>query len=137
MMALQGAPALLAKLEAKKQQYNDRCEAAATAGALLVENAAKDKAPYKTGTLKRSITHETIEKSEKACHVSVGTNLEYARLQEYGGTIEGKPLLVFEIGGETIFVQSVTVPASPYLRPAFDETKKGVVEEVKRIFAGE
>lgn len=134
-----GVQSVMKSFEAKDGEYADKLEAAATAGALLLENAAKDNAPYKTGTLKRSIDHETIEKSKDAVFVAVGTNLEYAAIQEFGGTIESKSggLLVFKTDdGEWHSVPSVTVPAHPYLRPALDEKKEAIVAEVRRVMGG-
>jgi HK97 gp10 family phage protein len=129
-----GAESLLKKVEAKSDEYADKLEAAVTSAALLVENDAKDKAPYKTGTLKRSIHHETVEKSAQRVVVAVGTNLEYAAIHEFGGIIEAKngPYLVFRTGdGEWHSVTSVQMPARPYLRPALDENKDAIVKEIR------
>jgi HK97 gp10 family phage protein len=126
-------------------------ENAVVAGALLVVNAAKEKAPYLTGNLRRSIHvggHATEDmgnasksdltelrtksgrpyrkkryigstgtdiggnrRSAHSAEVLVGTNVEYAAAQEYG-TSRG-------------------VPAHPYLRPAFDENRDKVADEIK------
>ena len=64
--------------------------AAATAGALLIINAAKSKAPKKTRTLARSIHQETSKASRKSVELDIGTNLEYAAMQEFGGTVVPK-----------------------------------------------
>lgn len=65
----------------------------------------------------------------------VGTDLEYAAIQEFGGTVRAKNAksLHFEIDGEDIFVQSVTIPAQPYLRPAFDTMRWAAREEIGRV----
>jgi HK97 gp10 family phage protein len=133
-----GAKNVLNAFEKRFGEYADNLEAAATAGALVLENAARDKAPYKTGTLKRSLTHETIEKSPDAAYVAVGTNLEYAAVQEFGGTIKSKSgYLVFQTeDGQWHSVPSVSVPARPYLRPALDENRGRIVDEVKRVLKG-
>jgi len=66
----------------------------------------------------------------------VGTNLEYARIQELGGTV--RPVharLLHWVGddGDDVFARSVTIPARPYLRPAFDEDgDRAVAEMVER-----
>jgi len=100
-------------------------ENAVVAGALLVANDAKQRAPYKTGNLRRSIhvggyATEDLgdgtdiggnKNSAHSAEVQVGTNVVYAAAQEYG-TSRG-------------------VPAHPYLRPAFDENKEAVAEEIK------
>jgi HK97 gp10 family phage protein len=110
--ALQGASALMASLKKKEQEYADRLEAAATAGALIVQNAASNGAPYLTGTLKDSIDHETVEKSAKACYVAVGTDVEYAAAQEFGTS---------------------SIPAHPYLRPALEDNRKEVVDIIADV----
>jgi HK97 gp10 family phage protein len=101
-------------------------------GGLLISNSAKKKAPYISGTLKRSIhvgghiaesapgfttndvagnysdVGENIT-SETSASILVGTNLEYAKHQEYGTS---------------------KMAARPYLRPALDEEKENVKDEI-------
>ncbi len=83
------------------------------AAALVAQNDAKRRAPYLTGTLRRSIHME-----DKGSHaVAVGTDVPYARRQEFGfaGT---------DSRGRT-YHQS----ARPYLRPALDENKREIRQE--------
>ena len=134
LMQLYGAESLMRKLGAKADGYGgDKLEAAVTSAALIVENAARNNAPYKTGTLKRSVDHETVEKSSERVVVAVGTDLEYAAIQEFGGTIESKSgYLVFQTeDGEWHSVSSVQIPAKPYLRPGLDENKDKVIKEIR------
>jgi HK97 gp10 family phage protein len=110
----------MAALERKEKEYSDRLEAASTAGALVVENAARNNAPYLTGTLKDSIGHETAEKSAKQCLVAVGPgsgtdsdeDIGYAVYQEFGTS---------------------KMPAHPYLRPALDENRAEVVDVMAQV----
>ncbi len=146
------------ELLAKLKQLDDVVAAealarAATAGALPIQNAAKDKAPKKTRTLARSIHTEVMESSRDSARVEVGTDAEYAAIQEFGGRIapKGHPYLAIpltdqaagyaprEFPGELhvqgnalvdqagvaqyVLAPSVTLPAHPYLRPAFDENQ--------------
>lgn len=62
----------------------------------------------------------------------VGTDVEYARIHEFGGDIvpRNARALAFQIGGEWIITQRVTMPARPYLRPAYDAQR----DEAVRIF---
>lgn len=137
-----GSKQLSAKLKAMGGDVSRHLEKAAVAGALVIQNKGKEKAPVKSGTLRRSIHiggHEDQapdfkagdsnasvplpEVSDDAVTVYIGTNLVYAAIQEYGGTITPKQAraLFFEIDGEAVVAKSVTIPARPYMRPAFDE----------------
>lgn len=75
-----------------------------------------------TGTLRRSIAYE-VDKPRAVGRV--GTNLVYARIQEMGGLITAKSanFLHFVIDGKHKMVQSVYLPARPYLRPALDKNE--------------
>jgi HK97 gp10 family phage protein len=61
-----------AQIEAPKRRFLTRI-------ALIVERAAKRRAPVKTGHLRRSITHR-VERDRAI----VGTNVKYAPYQELG-----------------------------------------------------
>lgn len=63
---------------------------AAMAGALPVQNAAKEKAPARTSNLRRSIHSEVAAQDESYAEVVVGTDVEYATIHEFGGTITPK-----------------------------------------------
>lgn len=118
----------------------DVLESALTAGAQEIRNAAVEKAPGPgngntrnpppTGTLRRSIHTETDEKSDTRVSVLVGTNLEYAAMQEFGGVVVPRvaKMLAFMVDGKLVFAKSVTIPAHPYLRPAFDEQRGAAVD---------
>ena len=100
-----------------------------------LRNDAASKAPYLTGTLKRSITMEVV--SDKL--VVVGSNLEYARIHDEGGIIYPKKskYLRFKIGGQWVTVSKVKIPkyrGVGYLTPAFD---KLVSSDAERIFMEE
>lgn len=85
------------------------------AAALVAQNDAKRRAPYLTGTLRRSIHTEDV-----GSHVvSVGTDVPYARRQEYG------------YAGTDRLGRTFHQPARPYLRPALDENRA----EMEREFA--
>lgn len=71
-----------------------------------------------TGTLRRSINYAlTIE--DQGLTATVGTNLVYAGIHEYGGVTRAHVItarrgkaLAFQIGGETIVRRSVNHPGS-------------------------
>lgn len=67
----------------------DNLEVAGRAGALPVQNAAKELAPKRTRNLSRSIHTEVVFVGEQM-EVYIGTDLEYAAIQELGGVITPK-----------------------------------------------
>lgn len=118
----------------KRARANTRgrtLDRALATGALPAVNAAKRRAPYLSGNLRRSIhiggfndlTPEArgiVQRGQPVPQpegtptrrsVYWGTDVEYARAQEFGYP-EGN------------------IPAKPYIRPAHDETRSEVVSEV-------
>jgi len=65
-----------------------------------------------TGTLRRSITAAATD-----VDLVIGTNLRYARIHQFGGTIRAKTAkaLRFQIGGRWFTRKSVKIPARPFL----------------------
>jgi HK97 gp10 family phage protein len=98
---------------------------AGTAGLQLVVNAAIPKAPKRTGTLRRSIHTETLTQTDNSAEIAVGTDVEYAAIQEFGGVVHQT-----NAWGKGI-VTNITIPPHPYLRPAWDENIEKVITEVK------
>jgi HK97 gp10 family phage protein len=83
-----GMPVLRKKLAQVSEATAGRAVGRALrAGALPIQNAAKVKAPKRTRTLSRSIHMETEVVGRWNAEVIVGTNLEYAAIHEFGGTI--------------------------------------------------
>lgn len=113
-------------------------ETAVLAGAKPIQNAAKAKAPKKTRTLERSITVE-IEADDEHAEAQIGPSgmaAAYAAQREFGGTItakHGQALHWVDEDGEHHFAKSVTQPARPYLRPAWDENVDEAVEKMKAV----
>ena len=66
----------------------------------------------------------------------VGTDVEYARIHEFGGVIRPRRAshLVFQIDGQWVRTTQVNMPARPYMRPAADESVGEVKREVQRAF---
>jgi HK97 gp10 family phage protein len=126
----------LAEFEQKLKALSEavrgkKLELALKSGALLIQGPAKEKAPVRTGNLRRSIQIETSSSGDTA-EARIGTNLVYARIQEFGGTIvpKSKPMLAWKGDDGWHFAHKVEVPAHPYLRPAFDEHHGAAVTEV-------
>ena len=84
-----------------------------------------------TGRLRQSM--QTFVEADGSRGV-VGTNVEYARIHEYGGTIRPHAIPVPGKGGKLRIVQhpGATMPARPYMRPALEDSKA----EIERIFTG-
>lgn len=81
---------------------------------------AVQKAPYQSWTLRGSI----VEKVNNLVG-TVWTNLVYAAIHEYWGTIYPKKwkYLVFQKWWKTIFAKKVRIPKRPYLMPALEESQ--------------
>lgn len=92
-------------------------EAAVRSGAQLIQNDAKRRAPYRTGTLRRSI-HTEVDGDRNRAEAEIGTDVPYAARQEFG--FEG----VDALGRE--YHQA----ARPYLRPALDENVDVAAQEI-------
>lgn len=133
-MQLSGSESLAQKLQALSAAARSQAlEQATVAGALLVQNAAKEAAPWITGTLRRSIHiggHADLNPDHvegklpdpdvSGDHVTVyvGTDVEYARRIEFG------------FDGPDALGRTYHQPAQPYLRPALDENQAAVQREV-------
>ena len=117
-----GDKAVRRRLDAVSRELAGKgVDTALLAAALVPMNAAKRDAPYLPGNLRRSIhvggygdgleggtTGTNIGRSSQKHTVSVGTNVVYARIIEYGGP--GRA-------------------AKPYLRPALDNNKREIRQE--------
>jgi len=87
-------------------------EKTAPSGAKWQPNIAGTPLLYQSGALSRSIDYEAGETT-----VMVGSGLIYARIHQEGGTIRPRDAraLFFHLGNSLIMVQSVDMPARPYL----------------------
>ena len=87
----------------------------------------------KTGTLRRSIQVDNSEIGN--LRVRVGTNLKYARIQEFGGVVKASigKLLHFKINDMWHTVKSVILPARPYIRPAIGRARDEMLKCFKDI----
>ncbi|MCX6022999.1 MAG: HK97 gp10 family phage protein [Chloroflexi bacterium] len=152
--SITGDTALIANLARLSDEMRGAAiERAVVAGALLVRNAAVQRARVKTGNLRRSIHVGEPWRSGDTVSVEVGTDLEYAAIHEYGGVVtpkNGKVLAWVTRGkrptsaagwkkarkeGRVAFAKKVHIPARPYLRPALDENVAEVQEEIAKALA--
>jgi HK97 gp10 family phage protein len=131
---ISGVDDLLARFKALKQAATGkRLKTVLKAAALPMQNAAKENAPYRSGTLSRGITLEDGPIDDYSAKVFISTsNIPYAAIQEFGGTIKpikGKFLIWRDAGGKVHAAKMVTIPPKPYLRPAFDTQRQTVINE--------
>lgn len=116
---LEGGEELQRKLSGLAGELRGRVlDAALTSGANLIANDAKQRAPYLTGTLRRSIHVGTPVAGLNERSVAVGTDLEYAARIEFG------------FAGMDSRGRRYNQAAQPYLRPALDGSRSAVEREV-------
>ncbi len=89
-----------------------------------------------TGRLRSSIATSRPDTIGNTYFVRIGTNVEYARIHEFGGTItpkKGKYLKFKTLDGFWHSVTSVNIPARPFLRPGIqdEENKQWVLDNLK------
>lgn len=111
---------------------------AVEAGSLKLAEEAKMRAPFKTGTLRRSIQTEKADRGQlKARVVGPLASVPYAAMIEYGGVITPKKARMLawrKPNGEWAFARKVVRRAQPYMRPAFDESQRKVQLEMVKAF---
>lgn len=99
----------------------------ATMSKKRIKKLGKAYTPHKilndTGALRNSLAEKDASNSNSiqtttGDEVTLGTNLPYAAIQNFGGTIvpkNGKVLAFPGLGGATIFAKKVTIPARPFI----------------------
>lgn len=137
----------ITRLQAMKDKIQDATRIGVEAGIKVIQFAAQNEVPVKTGNLKSKIlvrTEESPGRVRGVCYVDLNS-APYGAEVEYGssGLPEGVILpkkgkfLVFEIDGKTIFTKAVFQPGHPYMRPAFDQFGNEAIEKAKDIIRGE
>ncbi len=118
------APNFMPNVQRAQQAVERGISNALNIAAMEIANEARRRAPYKTGTLRRSI--EVIERSP--LDVVVHSRVPYAARIEYG------------FAGRDRLGRLYNQPAQPYLRPAIEETKGRAwqifQEELRRELGG-
>ncbi|GCE49197.1 HK97 gp10 family phage protein [Thermosporothrix hazakensis] len=103
-----GLDKVLADLDQAVDELENRTEQELLATGKECKNEAQKRVPVRTGRLKNSISYEQTDRYE----VLVGTNVEYAPYVEFG---------------------TRKMQAQPYLLPAFEISRKGLVERLKKL----
>lgn len=129
--SITGIAALQKALDKVGRDVEDVLLTAAQSGALLVVNAAKQKAPYLSGNLKRSLHVGTSEDGLE--QPTTGTDI--------GGESVGDGSVEVHVGTNVIYAHNhefgTTVSPHPYLRPALDENRDKVKTEIKDAIAAQ
>lgn len=97
-------------------------------GAKVVQAAAKANAPHRTGALKRSIK----VRSHRRSRVRFGVEVRTGTREELGIPADAPGYYPMSIETGWTFRGGTTVPARPFLRPAFDQNKEKVVEAIRK-----
>jgi HK97 gp10 family phage protein len=138
-----GGRELRGKLRQLPEDLGDALGAAVLSGANVIRNEAKRQAPYRTGTLKRSINSEIVESSPYRATAKIGTKLEYAAAIEFGSGLYGRkkaPIIIRPKNKRALFWKGAKHPVKrvvhpgvkphPYLVPAFEAKKGAAVKEI-------
>lgn len=117
----QGVDVLMKKVDAVGKNFIEGAKIAMQDTLLDIQTTAKSPGyvPYITGNLKRSITH-SIEAGNNKIIGKVGSNVVYAAIQEFGGTIRPKngKYLRFKGSYGWATVKSVTIKGKFYITRA-------------------
>ncbi len=98
-------------------------------GADVFVEGAQARAPKEDGQLSRSIS----KRPDDGYSWIVAPDTIYAGVQEFGATIRPKRAdsLAIPGAGGPVFVKEVTIPASPYMGPTFQQDQSLAVRAVK------
>lgn len=114
------------------------------AGAKLFETAAKRRARYKTGNLRRLI-HVSKAASAGDLSAEVTSEANYSSIIEEGSAAhvivpKNAKVLAFTMDGEQIFARSVNHPgtrAYPFMKPTAGEMGPKIIAEIEKIIKSE
>ena len=114
--------------DALRAATGDQLLKACMAGGEVVRNHAKlniqAQGLVDTSALLNSISVDKDKSTETKATVSIGTNIEYAAIHEFGGSINQT-----NAWGKGI-TQTIHIPARPYLRPALDENEGDIIKGI-------
>ena len=102
---------------------------------LAVHRKAVQKAPVKRGYLRRSI-HPAVAGNKLSGRVTAGDEkVDYALYVEKGRKAISGPLMVFKIGGKTIFTHKVAAAKpQPFMEPAADSERGPFIRRLENAF---
>lgn len=132
----QGADVLLKNMANLNENFTKQAKIAMQDTMLDVQTTAKTSGyvPYKTGNLKRSIT-SSVDASGTKITGKVGSNLIYAGIQEFGGTITPKngKYLKFQGSNGWVSVKRVTIIGKLYLTRAIKDNIEKLQKRLENL----
>jgi len=129
-------------LRSLESELTDALEAAMEDIGARIRGAAADEAPVDTGRLQNSLEAVVESVGATLTRVKVGSNLEYAKAQEYGtdaffpppselrawaGRVLGDESLAYPVARS---IATTGIDEQPYLGPAFDENLTWAVDRI-------
>lgn len=129
------------KIAATVGNFNGNLRNGILAACILVEGKVKrdylsgQVLHVRTGRLRSSITHALPTLGPQGWQGTVGTNVIYAPVHEYGATIEPKtkPYLKFQTpDGAWHSVKRVVIPPRPFMKPALEDNTDAILTTIRR-----
>lgn len=115
---------------------------AVNAGAAVIQRKTKinmDKVlQRRSGNLINSvIVRSKIIGDGAEAEIKIGA--KYSAIHEFGGTILPKnaKALHWKVNGQDVFAKKVVIPERPYFRPAIEEGKDEIMDEMRNVLADE
>ena len=122
-VSVDGVPSIESAAKYVQKAVAGALETICLNGALPIENEAKQLAPVKSGTLRRSIHHEITVLTPTQCNIAIAPDRPYARRLEFGFV------------GTDSLGRRYHQAARPYMRPAFDSKQDESRKEMKAAAA--
>lgn len=139
-LRIEGGPEAMAALAARRESVAAAIRRALSDSVMLVHrkitlNISGAVLRVKTGRLRQSMQTFVAGDGSRG---GVGTNVEYARIHEFGGTtppheIRPRRMAALFFGGRFASRAQhpgATVPARPYMRPALEDSR----DDIQKIF---
>jgi len=133
-MEVKGADKLMAKFEKIKAEMYKGFGAALLAGAFPVSNDAKENAPYLTGNLRRSyhIGTKTRDITKPQATDGAYQPVDMSAVSQVANSLKTRGKAEILVGTDVVYAPPQEFLHKPHLRPALDNNRKEVNDEVKR-----
>ncbi len=112
MSKVKGFAQFQKNMKALQSEMPEVLESGMQVGGMVIERDARERCPYFTGNLRRSI-HTVVKRERKDVRAYIGTNVEYGLWLEYG--------------------TSKMPGGRPFLRPALDSKAREALSQVVRV----